>query len=271
MSTYFGRRVRALSLQKSLMIGAATWAFASACAPALAATTAIETVVVTAEKRSEDINKVPGTVSAISGDELARIGVRDIKTVLALIPGASLEGETSQGTQAYQLRGVATGDTTGDPTIASYLDDFAFSIPGVPFAAPANLYDVDRVEVLHGPQGGLYGSGSLGGVIKVVTNDPDFSNYQFTAAASFGAVNEHGYNYSADVMFNVPLADNLAVRGVLSAQHLSGYSLVPALGIRNGNNDDTITGRVKVLYKPTDRLSILASFWRFDDQQDFTN
>lgn len=271
MSNILGARVRALALQRSLMIGAATCAFVGVCAPALAATTTIETVVVTAEKRSEDITKVPGTVSAISGDELARIGVRDIKTVLALIPGASLEGETSQGTQAYQLRGVATGDTTGDPTIASYLDDFAFSIPGVPFAAPANLYDVDRVEVLHGPQGGLYGSGSLGGVIKVVTNDPDFSNYQFTAAASFGAVNEHGYNYSADVMFNVPLADNLAVRGVLSAQHLSGYSLVPALGIRNGNNDDTITGRVKVLYKPTDRLSILASFWRFDDQQDFTN
>ena len=269
MRTNFGRRARAWSIRRFLLGGGATIVLAGIFTPTFADT--IETVVVTAERRGEDINKVPGTVQALSGDDLARIGVRDIKTALALIPGASLSGETSQGTQAYQLRGVAVGDTTGDATVASYLDDFAFSIPGVPFAAPANLYDIQRVEVLQGPQGGLYGSSSLGGVIKVVTNDPDLSNYQFNAAASAGAVYGHGYNYSGDVMFNVPLTDNLAVRGVLSAQHLSGYSLVPALGIRNGNNDDTITGRVKVLYKPTDRLTILASFWRFDDQQDFTN
>jgi len=239
--------------------------------PVFAQEAQIETVVVTAEKRSEDINKVPVTVQAISGEDLERQGIRDIKSALAFIPGASLAGETSQGTTAYQLRGVSTGDTTGDATVASYLDDFAFSIPSVPFAAPADLFDLQRLEILKGPQGTLYGSSSLGGVVKVVTNDPDTEKFDVRAAASFGAVHEHGYNYSGDLMVNLPLDDTLAVRGVISGKHLSGYSLVPALGIRNGNNDDTITGRVKVLWKPTERLSMLGSFWRFDDQQDFTN
>lgn len=261
-------RMRAM---RAALFGATAIIGAGNLQPVLAQENQIETVVVTAEKRSEDINKVPVTVQALSGDDLQRQGIQDIKSALAFIPGASLAGETSQGTQTYQLRGVSTGDTTGDATVASYLDDFAFSIPSVPFAAPADLFDLQRLEILKGPQGTLYGSSSLGGVIKVVTNDPDTEHFDVRAAASFGAVHEHGYDYSGDLMVNLPIDDTLAIRGVISGKHLSGYSLVPALGIRNGNNDDTVTGRVKVLWKPTERMSILASYWRYDDQQDFTN
>ncbi|HVZ68882.1 MAG TPA: TonB-dependent receptor, partial [Rhizomicrobium sp.] len=268
-ASYAYTRVRAM---RATLFGAtALIAQGGGLLPVLAQESQVETVVVTAEKRSEDINKVPVTVQAISGEDLERQGIRDIRSALAFVPGASLAGETSQGTQTYQLRGVSTGDTTGDATVSTYLDDFAFSIPSVPFAAPADLFDLQRLEILKGPQGTLYGSSSLGGVIKVVTNDPDTEHFDVKAAASFGAVHEHGYNYSADLMVNLPLDDTLAVRGVISGKHLSGYSLVPALGIRNGNNDDTVTGRVKLLWKPTERLSIIGSFWRFDDQQDFTN
>ncbi|HET7335688.1 MAG TPA: TonB-dependent receptor [Rhizomicrobium sp.] len=258
---------------RAILLGsAATLLTNAAITPALAQSDGVETVVVTAEKRAQDISKVPVTVQALGGDDLARQGIRDIKSALALVPGASLSGETSQGTQAYQLRGVAVGDTTGDATVATYLDDFAFSVPGVPYAAPADLFDLQRVEVLQGPQGTLYGSSSLGGVIKIVTNDPDLTRYDMKAAASFGSVKQHGYNYSADLMVNVPLIqDKLAVRAVLSGKHLSGYSFVPALGIRDGNNDDTVMGRVKVLWQPTERLSLSASYWNFTDQQDFTN
>lgn len=264
-------RMHARGMWIALLGTVALYGGGAGLTPALAQSGQIETVVVTAEKRSQDINKVPLTVQALSGEDLERQGIRDVKSALAFIPGASLAGETSQGTQVYQLRGVSSGDTTGDPTVASYLDDFAFSIPSVPFAAPSDLFDLQRLEILKGPQGTLYGSSSLGGVIKVVTNDPDTENFDVKAAASFGAVHEHGYNYSGDLMVNLPFDDTLAVRGVISGKHLSGYSFVPALGIRNGNNDDTVTGRVKVLWKPTERLSILGSFWRFDDQQDFTN
>jgi outer membrane receptor protein involved in Fe transport len=266
-----GAHMRTRAMRATLLGATALFCMGGGALPAFGQDSQIETVVVTAEKRAEDINKVPVTVQALSGEDLERQGIRDVKSALAFIPGASLAGETSQGTQVYQLRGVSTGDTTGDPTVASYLDDFAFSIPSVPFAAPADLFDLQRLEILKGPQGTLYGSSSLGGVIKVVTNDPDTEKFDVKAAASFGAVHEHGYNYSGDLMVNLPIDDTLAVRGVISGKHLSGYSLVPALGIRNGNNDDTVTGRVKVLWKPTERLSFLGSFWRFDDQQDFTN
>ncbi len=239
---------------------------------AMAQSTGIETVVVTAQKRSEDIAKVPLTVQAISGDALQREGIRDIKSALALVPGAAISGETSQGTQVYQLRGIATGDVNGDATVASYIDDFAFSIPGLPFAAPADLFDLQRVEVLQGPQGTLYGSNSLGGVIKVVTNEPDLQNFDVRAAASGATVADHGFDYSTDLMVNIPLiTDELSVRGVLSVKHLTGDATVPALGIQNGNNDTTFTGRVKVLWTPNDKFSFEGSFWRFDDQQDFTN
>ena len=266
-----GAHMRTRAMRATLLGATALFCMGGGALPAFGQDSQIETVVVTAEKRAEDINKVPVTVQALSGEDLERQGIRDVKSALAFIPGASLAGDTSQGTQVYQLRGVSTGDTTGDPTVASYLDDFAFSIPSVPFAAPADLFDLQRLEILKGPQGTLYGSSSLGGVIKVVTNDPDTEKFDVKAAASFGAVHEHGYNYSGDLMVNLPIDDTLAVRGVISGKHLSGYSLVPALGIRNGNNDDTVTGRVKVLWKPTERLSFLGSFWRFDDQQDFTN
>ncbi len=264
-------RANGRALRTAMMGAAALISVGGYPHAAIAQDNQIETIIVTAEKRAADINKVPVTVQAISGDDLARQGIRDVKSALPFIPGASLAGETSQGTQVYQLRGVSTGDTTGDPTVASYLDDFPFSIPGVPFAAPSDLFDLQRLEVLKGPQGTLYGSSSLGGVIKVVTNDPDTSAFDVRAAASFGAVSEHGYDYSADLMVNLPLDDTFAIRGVMSGKHLSGYSFVPALGIRNGNNDDTVTGRIKALWQPTERLSFLVSYWRFDDQQDFTN
>src|SRR5882724_1211185 len=94
MSAYTTGRGRALSIHNSVMVGAAAWAILGVSAPALAATPTIETIVVTAEKRSEDITKVPTTVHALAGDELERLGVRDVKSALVFIPGASLSGET---------------------------------------------------------------------------------------------------------------------------------------------------------------------------------
>jgi outer membrane receptor protein involved in Fe transport len=182
-----------------------------------------------------------------------------------------LQGQTNASTTVYQLRGVANGDVLGDATVASYLDDFAFSVPTTPWAAPADLYDINRIEVLQGPQGTLYGSSSLGGVVKVVTNDPVLGQYHFSAAASGASVYQHGYNYSGDVMVNVPIGDDFAIRAVVSAKHLSGDATAPALGIQNANNEDVADGRVKLLYRPNDRLQIVASYWHFEDNQDFTD
>ncbi|OJU08199.1 MAG: hypothetical protein BGN85_02500 [Alphaproteobacteria bacterium 64-11] len=232
----------------------------------------IETVVVTAEKRAEDVTKVPLTVHALGGEDLQRQGINNLKDLVAMVPGASLIGESSQGTEVYQMRGVAVGDTTGDATVASYLDDFAYSIPGVPYAPPTDLYDINRVEALEGPQGTLYGSSSLGGVIKVVTNDPNLESFDTSAELSYGKIWNHSSDYSANLMVNIPVIDDtLAVRVVASGKHLGGFSEVPPLGLHNANNADIFLGRVKVLYKPTEKLSFLASYWHYTVGQAFTN
>ena len=239
--------------------------------PAAPTPAAISELIVTAQKRNEDILSVPTSVQALGGQQLQRQGITDITTALTKIPGASLQGQTNAATTVYQLRGVSNGDVLGDATVASYLDNFAFNVPTVPWAAPADLYDLNRVEVLQGPQGTLYGSSSLGGVIKVITNDPVLSKYDLTAAASGAKVQDHGYNYEGDLMVNVPIGEQFAARAVIGAKHLSGDATAPFLGIKNANNEDVVYGRLKLLYQPTDKLRLLASYWYFEDNQDFTN
>jgi iron complex outermembrane receptor protein len=232
----------------------------------------IEEIVVTAEKREAVIADVPLTMQALPGAYLQERGMRDIKSLLGLVPNASLVGETSHGTRGYQFRGVATGDTTGDATVGTYIDEFAFSIPGVPYGAPVDLFDVNRVEILKGPQGTVYGSSSMAGLVKVVTNDPDLHGFDLSAGASFAEVHEHGNDFSVDLMVNLPIIEGkLAVRGVLSSKRLSGWAAVPALDLRDGNENETRVGRVKVLFQPTEKLTLKASYWDFDEDQAFTN
>jgi iron complex outermembrane receptor protein len=263
-------RDRGISLLSAVVGAACTLPLAGHSEPQ--APTEVESIVVTAQKREEDVSKVPITVQALGGKTLLREGVDNLKDVVDMVPNASLAGESSQGTEVYQMRGVAVGDTSGDATVASYLDDFAYSIPGSPYAPPADLYDINRVEVLKGPQGTLYGSSSLGGAIKIVTNDPDLDNFGVTIRGSAAGVWEHSYNYSGDLMLNMPVVkDKLAIRLVLSDKHLSGISYVPFLNLQNANKSDTVLGRVKILWRPIDRLSIDASFWRYEVNQAFTN
>jgi outer membrane receptor protein involved in Fe transport len=228
-------------------------------------------VIVSAQKRDQDILTVPTSVQALGGTTLQRQGITEITTALTKIPGASLQGQTNSSQTVYQLRGVANGDVLGDATVASYLDNFAFGVPTVPWAAPADLYDLNRLEVLQGPQGTLYGSSSLGGVIKVITNDPDTKHYDLSGFASGGSVDNHGYDYEGDLMVNLPLDDTFAVRAVIGAKHLTGDASAPFLGIQNANTSDVFSARIKALYQPTDKFRLLASYWYYNDHQDFTN
>lgn len=252
-----------------VLIGAvATWGAATVAWGAAP----IEEVVVTAQKREQALADVPLTVQALDGRSLEMGRIKGLKEMIPMVPGMSLAGETSQGTEVFQLRGIAVGDVIGDATVASYIDDFAFSIPGQPYAPPSDLYDIQRVEIIKGPQGTLYGSSSLGGVIKVVTNDPDPTDFAVSAKASLADVHTAGNDYTANIMVNIPLVqDKLAIRGVFSGKQLTGFSEAPQLGIDDINDSDTRVGRVKLLYQPTERLRAVLSYWNFDGKQDWFN
>ena len=244
---------------------------AAAAAP-VSSSSGLDEIVVTAQRREQNIEKVPEPVQAISGPELMREGVENVSQTIALIPSATTGSTIGPGMNVYQIRGVAAGETDGDATVGYYLDNFAFSMPGRPYAPVADFYDMKRVEVLRGPSGTLYGLGSLGGTVKILTNDPELDKFDASVRATGGlTANAYGDD-SGDVMVNVPLVnDMVAIRGVLSYRHESGYAYVIPSDEKNGNPVDSLTARVKLLIKPTDALTVQLAYWRQESRTEYSD
>jgi len=232
----------------------------------------VQEIVVTAQRRAQAISDVPQPVQAIGGAQLQALGVDQIEDVISLVPSATIGSTISVGSNTFQIRGVAAGETDGDATIGFYLDNFAFSMPGRPYAPAADFYDIDRVEVLRGPSGTLYGLGSLGGTIKVITKDPNLSAAEGSVRSSINVTAGGEPGAGADAMVNIPLVtDKVAIRGALSYNMIGGFAENIATGKKNANDADTITGRVKLLAQPTDEFKILLAAWYNRSNQDFSN
>jgi outer membrane receptor protein involved in Fe transport len=233
---------------------------------------ASEEVVVTAQRREQALADVPQPVQALSETALRNAGVTNLIDTVQLIPSASVPAQISAGTEVYQIRSVSAGQAIGDSTVGFYLDEFGFSIPSYPFAPSTNLYDVQRVEVLRGPSGTLYGQGSLGGTIKVLSNPVDLDVFEGSVAASASGSSIGTPSASGDAMVNIPVVEGeFAIRAVVGASHRGGYVDIPALGMKDANDSTTISGRVKAMWQPTERLRIGASYWRNETEQGFTN
>src|SRR3984885_13287597 len=175
---------------------------------------ALEEVVVTAEKRSSTVQKTPESIAALSGEALVDRGVASLADLAQGTPGVSLKSEGPSQTE-IEMRGM-TSSGGNSPTVGFYLDD-------VPLTGPASaqnghvvidpdLYDMNRIEVLRGPQGTLFGSGSMGGTVRLITNQADPSGFNATAEGTFSSTDGGGLNYQENAMFNVSLTDRLAVR-----------------------------------------------------------
>jgi len=230
----------------------------------------LEEVVVTAQRRAQSLTDVPQTVQAWSDEMLKQSGLENIDDIINVIPSASQTAAIAGGSTSYQMRGVAASETDGDATVGFYLDNFAYSMPGRPYAPVADFYDMERVEVLRGPSGTLYGLGSIGGTIKVITRDPDLDVVEgaIRLTGSTTAGGEEGW--SGDVMFNTPLVPGkLAVRGVLTHKDIGGYADIIPTGAKNANDAKSTTGRFKVLATPTEDLRMMLTYWHNDSSQDF--
>jgi len=243
----------------------------------------IQEVVVTAEKRDSTVQKTPFSVTAISGAELQAAGVSDMLTVAQEVPGISFK-TAGPGQTEFEIRGLTS--TGGEsPTVGFYLDDVALT----PAAMAQNgktvidpsLFDLSRVEVLRGPQGTLYGSSSMGGTIKLVTNQPDphafASNFEGTGS---GTESGGGFNHSENLMVNLPLVQDVAaLRIVATDKNLAGWidrdvlhafpaevdesnargnvAAAPVSHQFSESNWETLrAGRAQLLVTPVDHLSI---------------
>lgn len=245
-------------------------------------------IVVTAEKRNSTIQDTPISLTAITGDQLQAQGISDMKGVIAEVPGISMR-TSGPGQTELEMRGLASSGGSS-PTVGFYLDDTPMTAP--PFTPTGkvvidpDLFDLNRVEVLRGPQGTLYGSGSMGGTIRLIPNEPNLQNFEGNVDTLISGTQGGGANTGINAMFNIPLVDNvLALRVVFTEKYTSGwinrdvlgnfpYPVNPCsawgTGCTRGNvlaspvtqslsdvNWENLTGgRAALLFKPNDALSV---------------
>jgi iron complex outermembrane receptor protein len=211
-------------------LGYATTAAAQSTNDTSSSTNAIPTelqeVVVTAERRAGTVQSTPLSITAYSGAQLEAQGVTDLSDVGYQTPGIS-EKNSGPGQTEYEMRGISSAGGTS-PTVGFYLDDIPLTAPAEGLEGKVvvdpSLYDLNRVEVLRGPQGTLYGSGSMGGTIRLITNQPDLTAMSASTKLSGSDTRDGGGNYSANFMFNAPLVnDQLALRVVGTDTYTSGW------------------------------------------------
>lgn len=235
-------------------------------------------IVVTASKQgAQTLQKSPLAIQAFSGEALKEKGVQDLQSLITAVPGTAIGQEVAAGIKAYTLRGVGATGANGDTPIGYYLDEVPFTVPNFGIAPPIRFLDLERVEVLRGPQGTLYGQGSAGGTFIFRTRQPNLNTIEVLGEAGVSTTKDaSGLNWEVAGALSVPLIkDVLAVRvsGGLSRQQ--GYADV-YYGAIDGTPDETNVNfqknkdwRVAVLFKPTERLTFRGQVWRFQPTQNY--
>ena len=222
-------------------------------------------IIVTARKRGEErLQDIPASISALSGDTLAKMGVSKFEDFAYSVPGLTFTDQ-GPGLKRYTLRGV---QSAGQEQVAVYYDEVP--VPGIQSSSgdsgsqigDLNLYDMERIEVLKGPQSTTFGSNSQTGAIRFITKKPDLNTIAGSAKVT-GATVAHGDpNGSIYGMVNMPLVDNvLGIRVVGYYDRTGGYIDNTRLGQKNINSDDTYGGRGILRYEPSTSFSIDAEVW----------
>ncbi|MCK9541821.1 MAG: TonB-dependent receptor [Novosphingobium sp.] len=220
----------------------------------------LDEIVVTARRVAENMQNVPVAVTSFSGTELARQNAVAVPDVARLTPGFVIKRASSTPTAVnLQIRGQYQSDVlaTLDPSVGTYVDGYYWARA---YGLSADLLDVRSVQVLRGPQGTLFGRNTTGGALVLETNDPDADTFSGMVSATYGRFNER----SATAVLNLPLIpDRLAVRGAFIIRKRDGYIRELTSGKKVGEQDSW-TGRVKLLAKPADNLRILLSAERYE-------
>ncbi|MGB6306382.1 MAG: TonB-dependent receptor [Steroidobacteraceae bacterium] len=238
----------------------------------------IDEIVVTANKlNAQKVLDIPVSIQAISGDTLQSEGVAGIMGIAGDIPGLSIQ-DLGPGDKKYVIRGI---NSTGDATTGVYYGEAVISgtnsDDGGGFESDIRLYDMDRIEVLRGPQGTLYGASSMSGTIRFIPKAPDLNSLGGYVTLEGSETAQASGNYNFNGALNLPLIDGvLALRMVGWKLYDSGYinqirvgqgvtgsngDPVQALGYLKGVNDDDVGGGRAILrYQPSDKLTIDATY-----------
>ena len=214
----------------------------------------LEEIVVTAQRREQKLIDVPIAVSVVGGNELHGRGATNLQDIQYAIPGLSVLN-FSPGQERIQLRGVS--GTIGLPTVGRYLDEMDINGDNVALGFDLRLYDMERVEVLRGPQPTLYGEGSMGGTLHYVTVKPNLNELGGYVEGEGGSQKDGSPIYRTDGALNLPIVPGLlGVRVVGGYDHSGGWIDNTATGQRNQNSDAIKTARATILWQPMESLSV---------------
>jgi outer membrane receptor protein involved in Fe transport len=248
-------------------------------------------ITVTAEKYNSTIQNTPISMSALTGEQLNAAGITTMEDVVHDVPGLSMR-TSGPGLTEFEARGLASNGGAS-PTVGFYLDEVPLSPPALSQAGKVvidpDLYDVNRIEVLRGPQGTLYGSGSMGGTVKIVTNQPKLNTWEGSVQGTVSDTQGGSGNGGGSFMINAPIGDVLAVRVVASDTYRSGWidrvvvspfpeDLPTAPGlpppvlrtpnilsapvqnvVTNVNTENLYGARASILFQPTADFSVTAT------------
>lgn len=254
--------------------------------------TALEEVIVTATRRSESIQDIPLNIAAVSGDTIESQGLNTLAEVMQWVPGVHVVDQGSRGSDAIVVRGLNAApiaasealNNTGGDTVATYVGE-------VPLYVDLKLNDMERVEVLLGPQGTLYGAGTLGGAIRYLPNKPAFDSTDVEFRGNIYQTKESDdLSYEVGATLNLPVSDTLAFRFSVDQLDDAGFIdyiyTVREAGISNpdpdfGNPDDvrnnlravddvnteeTLSARAAVRWSPTDYLDSTLTYYLQDQE-----
>jgi iron complex outermembrane receptor protein len=270
----------------------------------------LEEIVVTAEKRDSTVQATAISMTALTTNDLQAEGVANVEDLVGKVPGLSLR-TAGPGQTEYEMRGLSAGGGSA-ATVGFYLDETPLSASAVSLngrtVIDPDLFDLNHVETLRGPQGTLYGAGSMGGTIKLVTNQPKIGEFQAATDSSVSQTTHGGTNGGGSLMLNLPINDFAAFRMVTTAKYVSGWidRIVAPPGefpsptapagspgtspfclyycdrgnvaaapvqqvIKDVNLERYIAGRGMLLVKPSDDVSVTATFMYQRVEQDGYN
>jgi len=215
----------------------------------------LEEVIVTAQKREQRAMDVPMSVSVVGGQVIEDLDISNALDLSYLVPGMVVQ-EAVPGTQLYTLRGI--GNAAGSSNLVGvYLDEADVTSADINGQYDLSLYDLERVEVLRGPQGTLYGAGSVGGTIRLITNKPRLDQPGGKAEISAFSQARGDASYEARAALNIPLVqDVFALRFVLNYHDWGGWIDQPAADRENINDNKYTDARLRALWRINDRFDI---------------
>ena len=235
----------------------------AAAADSATPTVGLEEIVVTATRREENINRVPISVTAFSEEMIDQKGIKDFNDVVRFTPGVSID---TTGTNAISIRGISSSGGAG--TTGIYIDDTPIQMRALGFNpddALPKTFDLDRIEVLRGPQGTLFGAGSEGGTVRYIMTQPSATKESTYARAELSFTRGGDPSYEAGVAHGGPLIDGkLGYRASFWYRYDGGWidridAATGAVLDHNSNHANTVAARLAMVYQPIDALQITPS------------